>query len=91
MNTTNKRLLFIGLDTIFWSIWLSRNDNVFNKKPISFYMQVLFRMTYWTRTWAPFKKEEGQVALQNACHLMKTMTMKIFEKHGWWSSNRLSF
>jgi hypothetical protein len=32
MNTTNKRLLFVGLNVILWSIWLSRNDNVFNKK-----------------------------------------------------------
>jgi hypothetical protein len=31
MNKTNKRLLFVRLDTMFWSVWLSRNDIVFNK------------------------------------------------------------
>jgi hypothetical protein len=32
MNTKNKRLFFVGLGIMFWSIWLSRNDIVFNKK-----------------------------------------------------------
>jgi hypothetical protein len=38
MNNTNKRLLFVGLGAMFWSIWLSRNDIVFNKTLISSYM-----------------------------------------------------
>jgi hypothetical protein len=82
MSNTNKRLLFVGLCAMFWSIWLSQNDIIFNKKSISSYMQVMFRTTYWTRTWASFQKEEGQVILQNACRLMETMAMEIFAKYG---------
>jgi hypothetical protein len=50
MNEKNKRLLFVGMGTMFWLIWLSRNDIVFNKKSILFYMQVMFMAIYWTRT-----------------------------------------
>jgi hypothetical protein len=32
MDATNKRLLFVGLGVIFWSIWLSQNDIIFNKR-----------------------------------------------------------
>jgi hypothetical protein len=91
MNEKDKKLLYVGLGAMVWSIWLSRNDLVFNKTPISSYMQVMFRVTYWTRTWAVFQKEESQRFLRMACWLMETLTMGIFTKYGWWSSNRLSF
>jgi hypothetical protein len=90
MNAKNKRLLFVWMGTMFWSIWLNRNDIIFNKTSISFYMQVIFRATYWTRMWALFQKEEEQTVLRIACQLVETLTMEIFAKHGWWSSNRLS-
>jgi hypothetical protein len=38
MNNKDKKLLLVGLGAMFWSIWLSRNDIVFNKTPISSYM-----------------------------------------------------
>jgi hypothetical protein len=91
MNDKDRKLLLVGLGAMLWSIWLSQNDIVFNKTSISSYMQVIFRATYWTRTWSVFQKEEHQVFLCLACRLMETLTMDIFVKHGWWSSNKLSF
>jgi hypothetical protein len=82
MNEKDKKLLYVRMDAIFWSIWLSRNDLIFNKTPISFYMQVMFRVTYWTRIWVAFQKEESQRFLRMACQLMEVMTMDIFIKHG---------
>jgi hypothetical protein len=76
---------------MFWAIWLSRNNVVFDKTPIQSYMQVIFRGTHWVRTWASFQKEEKRQALHDACRLMETMTMDIFAKHGWWSNSRLCF
>jgi hypothetical protein len=32
MNEKNKRLLFVRVGTMFWSIWLNQNDIIFNKK-----------------------------------------------------------
>jgi hypothetical protein len=91
MKEKNKKLLFLGMDAMFWSIWLSRNDIVFNKISISSYMQVMFRATYWTRTWAVFQKDEGQKFLRTACPLIETLALDILTKHEWWSINRLSF
>jgi hypothetical protein len=58
--------LLVGLGTMFWSIWLSRNDVVFNRTSITSYMQVIFRVTYWTR--------KQQLLLRWACRLMETLT-----------------
>jgi hypothetical protein len=91
MNDKERKLLLVGLGVIFWSIWLSRNDVVFNRTSITSYMQVIFRATYWTITWSKFQKEEQQLLLSWACRLMETLTMDIFVKHGWWSRNKLSF
>jgi hypothetical protein len=91
MNGKDRKLLLVRMGAMFWSIWLSQNNIVFNKTLISSYMQVIFRATYWTRTWSVFQKEEHQVFLHTACRWMKTLTMDIFAKHGWWYSNRLSF
>jgi hypothetical protein len=38
MNSSNKQLLFVRIGAIFWVIWLSWNDVVFNRAPISSYM-----------------------------------------------------
>jgi hypothetical protein len=46
MNEKDKMLLYVGMGTIFCLIWLSLNDLVFNKAPISSYMQVMFKATY---------------------------------------------
>jgi hypothetical protein len=85
MNDKDRKILLVGVGDMLWSIWLSRNDIVFNKTSILSYMQVIFRATYWTRTWLVFQKEENQVLLQSACRWMETLTMDIFVKHGWWS------
>jgi hypothetical protein len=82
MKEKDKKLLFVGMGAMFWSIWLSRNDIVFNKTPISSYMQVMLRATYWTRTWAVLQKKESQRFLRTACRLIQTLTMDIFVKHG---------
>jgi hypothetical protein len=91
MNDKDRKLLLVGVGTMFWSIWLSRNDIIFSKTSISSYMQLIFRATYWTRTWLVFQKEEHQVLLRMTCWWMETLTMNIFAKHGWWSNNRLNF
>jgi hypothetical protein len=38
MNDKERKLLLVGLGAIFWSIWLSQNDVVFNITSITFYM-----------------------------------------------------
>jgi hypothetical protein len=70
-------------------MWLSRNDVIFYKMSISSYMQVIFIGTHWARTWAVFQKEEKRHIIQDACQKIEIMTIEIFTKHEWWSSNKL--
>jgi hypothetical protein len=83
MNVKNKRLFYVAIGVMLWSIWLSRNDIVFNKTPISSYLQGIFRGTHWTRMWAKFQKEENQNVLQTTCPVIETLIMEIFAKYGW--------
>jgi len=52
-----KRKSLVGVAAMFWSIWLCRNDINFNKKPITSFMQSIFRGTYWFRFWKLLQKE----------------------------------
>jgi hypothetical protein len=81
-------VFYIG--AMLWAVWFSQNDIVFNKTPTPFYMQVIYRGTHWTQTWALFQKKKDQPLLLNACRAVETLTMNIFAKHGWRFSNRLS-
>jgi hypothetical protein len=85
MNIRSKHLLYIEICVMFWGMWLSWNDNIFNRLP----MQVIFRCTHWTWTWALLQTEENQTSLHATCRLVETMTMEVFAKHDWWFSNRL--
>jgi len=51
----NLLLLLAGVATC-WSIWLSRNDIVFEKKKFVSPMQVIYLVTHWLRTWAILQK-----------------------------------
>jgi hypothetical protein len=42
-----RRQLLTGASTFCWTIWLSRKDAVFDKTPITSFMQVLYRGIHW--------------------------------------------
>jgi hypothetical protein len=48
---------------MLWSIWLSRDDIVFNKTSIFSYMIVIFRAIYWTRMWSVSKRKSFKCSL----------------------------
>jgi hypothetical protein len=41
-----KKLIVGGAGAMRWSIWLSLNDMVFDKTPICYFMQVIYRGTH---------------------------------------------
>jgi hypothetical protein len=67
MNPKERQIFLVGISTMLWAIWLSRNDIVFNKASISSSMQIIFRETYWKRTWANFQKDQMKNTLQSVC------------------------
>jgi hypothetical protein len=51
--------------------------------------KVIFRGTYWARTWAKLSREEDGIELKKMCSLMEITVMEIFNKFGWTSRNRI--
>jgi hypothetical protein len=47
-----KSQILVGASAIYWTIWLTRNDIVFDKVATPSYLQAIFRRTYWTRFWS---------------------------------------
>jgi len=83
--------ILVGAIAICWSLWLNRNDIVFNKCIVKTYMQVLFRATYWCRFWAMLqRREEDTNWMKTACRSLETTVMQIFINHGWSFRNRLA-
>jgi hypothetical protein len=46
MNSSNRQIFLVSIGAMLSTIWLSRNDVVFNKVSISSSMQVIFKGTY---------------------------------------------
>jgi len=83
-------LLLTGAAAICWSIWLTRNDTVFNNCKPKTFLQVLFRGTYWLRSWALLRHTDDQrEQLVEACQLLESSTLQLFASHGWPSILRI--
>jgi predicted secreted Zn-dependent protease len=78
-----KALVLIGIAAFCWALWLSRNDMVFQKSKSKSFLQVVFRGTYWIRSWSILSKEEGQEKLKIGCRWLETIALEIFNRSGW--------
>jgi hypothetical protein len=86
-----KELFCVGLTAMSWSIWLNRNDMVFNRSKPNTFMQVIFGATYWTRTWSLlFKDKDVRANLKNACRLLETVVMEVYANFRWKFSNKIT-
>ena len=50
-----KQLIRVAAVAVIWSLWLCRNDNVFNDKNCSL-MQVIYRTTATLRSWSQLQR-----------------------------------
>jgi hypothetical protein len=83
----DKKLILVVARVKCWSIWLSRNDAVFNKSHIFFY--ACYFQGYTLDTHMVFVSKGGKRnILKSACRIIETLTMYIFIKHGWRFNNR---
>ena len=57
-NTRAKNPILIEASAVYWALWLSKNEVVFDKTLPKSYLQVLFRVTYWLRFWAQLQKHD---------------------------------
>jgi hypothetical protein len=82
-----KHLIITGVSTLCCTIWLSRNDLVFDKAHMFTYLQVLFRGIHW----AQLQRNEDDVeAIRSACRKVEMVAIQFFAHFGWKFSNRIS-
>jgi hypothetical protein len=79
-----RKQILVGVSAICWTIWISRNDIIFDKSSIKTYMHVLFRATYWCWHWALLQQcEERTIEMKEACQVLESMVMQLFVNYGW--------
>jgi hypothetical protein len=76
VDLNTKNLIIIVVSPLCWTIYISKNDLVFNKAQTFNYLQVLFRETHWLRLKAQLQRSEDAVdLLTKGCRYFKTVAI----------------
>jgi hypothetical protein len=84
-----RKQIMIGVAAMCWALWLCRNDVVFQRSKPNYCLQVIFRGTYWIRSWALLSKEKEKDELKGGCRRLEIVCMDFFAKSGWNVMRRL--
>jgi hypothetical protein len=55
-----RNQVLVGVAAMCWALWLCRNDVVFRRSKLNYCLQVIFRGTYWIRSWAILSKKKRE-------------------------------
>ena len=83
-----KLLIRMRAIAIIWSIWLCRNDNIFNDKNASL-MQVIYRCTATLRSCSPLQRVEHRDLFSEVCSRLEATARGLFSRHGWQQNFRI--
>jgi hypothetical protein len=86
-----RTLVLVGIAAFYWALWLCRNDVVFQKSKSKSFLQVMFRGTYWIRSWSILSKEEGKKNLREGCRWLEIVAMELFKRSGWNTVKRIQY
>jgi hypothetical protein len=75
-------LLRVGAMALIWSLWLCRNDKVFNDKNCSL-LQVIYRCTGTLRVWSQLHRLEDHDLFTEVCTRLEDTARHLFSQHGW--------
>jgi len=85
-----KSLTLLGSAATYWSLWLCRNDMVFERKHTCFPLQVIYSIIHWLRTWAVLQKPTSQDLVVAASQQLAQVAKEFFTRaHVWQSSLRI--
>jgi hypothetical protein len=83
------RILFrVGAMALIWSLWLCRNDKVFNDKNCTL-LQVIYRCTGTLRIWSQLHRLEDRDLFTEVCTRMEDTVRHLFSHHGWQHNLRI--
>ena len=75
-------LLRVGAIVIIWSLWLCRNDIVFNNKNFSL-LQVIYRDTNTLHSWSSLQRVEFRDLFMEVYSRLEDTARDCFSQHGW--------
>jgi hypothetical protein len=81
--------VLIGVVVICWALWISRNDLVFQKSQYKSILQVIFRGTFWIRSWFVLSKQDERTILKEGCRASEAVALEAFHKFGWNTLKRI--
>jgi hypothetical protein len=67
---------------VVWSLWLCRNDKVFNDKNYSL-LQVIYRFIGILCLWSPLQRMENRTLFIEVCTWLEATATDTFSLHGW--------
>jgi hypothetical protein len=77
-----KILIRVGPLAVIWSLWLCRNDKVFNGKKSSL-MWVMYRCTNTLHSWSSLQRVENRDLFTEVCTCLEELAKATFFQHGW--------
>jgi hypothetical protein len=72
----------VGAIVFNWSLWLCRNDKVFNDKQFSMLL-VIYRGISTLRLWSSLQRVEDQDLFTEVCARLEATARDTFFQHGW--------
>jgi hypothetical protein len=83
-----KTLIRVGAIAVVWSLWLCRNDKVFNDKSSSL-LQVVYRVTALLRSWSPLQRLEDRDLFMEVSTRLENTAKEFISQHGWQHNRRI--
>jgi hypothetical protein len=62
---------------------------VLQKSQYKSILHVIFRGTFWIRSWSVISKQDGRFILKDGCRALETEALEIFHKSGWNALKRI--
>jgi hypothetical protein len=75
-------LIRVGSLAVIWSLWLCRNEKVFNDTNCSL-LQIIYMCTNMLRLWSPFLRMENWDLFMEVCTRLEATVRDTFSEHGW--------
>jgi hypothetical protein len=88
INNRFKKHIRVGAIAFIWSLWLCRNDKVFNDKNSSI-LQVIYRAIGTLRLWSSLQRLEDRDLFTEVCAHMEATARDTFSQHRWPHSLRI--
>jgi hypothetical protein len=78
----------MGAIVVVWSLWLYRNDKIFDDKNSSL-LQVVYRATALLRSWSPLQRFEDRDLCTEVSTQLENTAKGFISQHGWQHNRRI--